>query len=285
MAVNWSERFTTYASFVKFEHTVFSLPLIYAGAILAASGWPTWSDALLILIAAAGARTLALGLNRLIDARLDSHNPRTQGRELPAGHMTRREAWGVVVTGGVVYLGAAALLGMSCLLLAPVPLVLFGVYPYLKRFTSLAHLGLGITWATAPLAGWLAVAKDFHDSLPAWLLALFACLWVAGFDIIYATQDETSDRTTGVHSLPAAIGSERAMDVSLGLHVAAFIVLILLYRMALRGGLTFGLLMFAGLLLLIEHIKRDDVELAFFKVNALLGFVVLLMVMAGVTRT
>ena len=280
----WAERLTTYANFVKFEHTVFSLPLIFAGAILAEQGWPAWTDCVLILIAAAGARTAALGLNRIIDHQLDQRNPRTQSRELPTGRMTVKEAWGIVTMGGIIYLGAAALLGPLCVLFAPVPLLLFAGYPYLKRFTMLAHLGLGITWATAPLGGWLAVAKSFEYSMPAWLLALYSCLWVTGFDIIYATLDEASDRETGVHSLPAKIGYERAMNVALGLHVLAFVVLILLYRLELRGGVTFGLLMFAGLLLLMEHIRRDDVEFAFFKVNALLGFVILGMVIAGMAR-
>lgn len=282
MAASWSERLRTYASFVKFEHTLFSLPMIYAGAILAAQGWVPWRETLLILIAAAGGRTTALGLNRVIDRRLDSQNPRTQRRELPAGRMTLREAWGVIAMGSVIYVSAAALLGTACLLFAPVPLLLFVLYPFCKRFTMLAHLGLGVTWATAPLGGWLAVAKTMSQAQPAWLLALYSCLWVTGFDIIYATLDECSDRATGVKSLPAAIGSERAMDVALGFHVAAFLALVLLYRLELRGGLTFGLLMLAGVLLLMEHIRRDDVEFAFFKVNALLGFIVLGMVAAGV---
>ena len=277
-------RFQTYADFVKFEHTVFSLPMIYAGAILAAQGWLPWRETVLILIAAAGARTTAMGLNRIIDRRLDGCNPRTKSRELPTGRMTMREAWGVVTMGGVIYLGAAAILGPLCLLFAPVPLLLFAAYPFYKRFTPLTHLGLGLTWATAPLGGWLAVAKDFAYSAPAWWLALYSCMWVTGFDIIYATLDEESDRQTHVHSLPAAIGSERAMDVALGCHVVAFLVLVMLYRLELRGGITFGLLMLAGVLLLMEHIKREDVEFAFFKVNALLGFVVLGMVIAGMAR-
>src|SRR3989338_8087574 len=125
MAAKWAERLATYGRFIKFEHTLFSVPLLYAGAVLAATGWPTWSETLLIPVAAAGARAAALRLTRIIDVPFDCRNPRTKDRELPAGRMTMREAWGIVIASGIVYLVAAALLGRWCLLLAPVPLILF----------------------------------------------------------------------------------------------------------------------------------------------------------------
>ncbi len=274
-----------YAQFVKLEHTLFSLPLIYAGSILAADGWPTWRVVSLILIAATAARTVALGLNRIIDRRIDAQNPRTHDRELPAGRLSVLGARRLVGIATLIYVGSAVLLGRICVYYAPIPLILFVIYPYLKRVTFLAHLGLGITWAIAPLGGWLAVAQNFQQSSPVWMLALFACLWVTGFDIIYATLDEASDKAQGLHSLPVAIGHQRALNVALGLHLASFLALTFLYRLELRGGLSFGLLLFAGLLLLIEHLKRDEVEFAFFEVNTVLGFVVLGLVIAGVANT
>jgi len=146
-----ASRFKTYASFVKLEHTVFSLPLIFAGTLLHSRGWPSASLVGLILLAAIGARVMAMGLNRLIDAELDARNPRTKLRELPRGAMQRREAWLIVGLAGLLYLVSAAAIAPICLWLAPIPVILFVVYPYLKRVTSFSHLGLGLAWSLGPL--------------------------------------------------------------------------------------------------------------------------------------
>jgi 4-hydroxybenzoate polyprenyltransferase len=275
-------RLRIYANFVKFEHTVFSVPLVFAGAVLAAGGWPTWWQTGWTVIAAASARTIGMGLNRIIDRRIDARNPRTQDRALPAGHMTVGEAWCVVIVAGACYVLAAASLNTLCLIASPIPIVLFAVYPFLKRVTPLAHLGLGVTWCLAPVAGWMAVAGSIGGAQSAWTLALFCLLWVTGFDIIYATLDAEVDRAQHVHSLPATLGKDRALDIALVLHVSAFIVLVYLYGMALRGSVSFILLLLAALLLLIEHVKHDDVPVAFFRVNAILGCVVFGIVVAGV---
>ncbi|MEK7767872.1 MAG: UbiA-like polyprenyltransferase, partial [bacterium] len=215
-----------YFSFVRFEHTVFALPLILAGALLGQDGRPPIRVLLWIVVAAAGARTCAMALNRLIDASLDARNPRTVDRELPSGRMTPRAGWAVAAAGTAVYLGAAAALGRVCLQLAPVPLVVFAAYPYLKRFTPLAHLGVGIADALGPLGAWAAVraaagAPLLADAEPLWLLVGFTVLWIAGFDVIYATLDETFDRRAGLHSLPAWLGAANALRVSGLLHAAA----------------------------------------------------------------
>lgn len=275
-------RIRSYARFVKIEHTLFALPLLYSGAFLAAEGWPGWATSGWILLAGISARTAAFALNRIVDRQLDRLNPRTANRELPAGIMTLTEAWGVGIAGAALYLLAAYCLGPLCLYLSPIPLIVFAVYPYLKRVTPMAHFGVGLADAFAPLGGWLAVSQSFEGVMPALLLGLFTFLWVSGFDIIYATLDEASDRQHGIHSLPADLGRSRALRISALLHIAAFMVLILLYLGTLRNGIALASLMGIGALLALQHYWSEDVELAFFRLNAVLGFGILGLVAVGV---
>jgi 4-hydroxybenzoate polyprenyltransferase len=271
----------TYARFVKLEHTVFSLPLLYAGAVLAQRGLPPFRSMLLIALAGFGARVAALGLNRLIDREIDAENPRTRARELPSGAMSVAEGGGIVAAGLIAYVAAAWLIAPVLALLAPVPLAIFLVYPYLKRVTSWAHLGVGLGLAMAPLGGWLAITRSVNEPAPGLLLAAFTFFWVSGFDIIYATLDEEFDRRAGLHSLPSRLGRRGALRISAAFHAAAFAALTLLVATALHTPLAWMLLAVAGVLLFLEHRRADDVNLAFFKVNAALGFVVLGVVLAG----
>jgi len=165
-------------------------------------------------------------LNRLVDRRIDALNPRTRVRELPSGTMKLVEAVTLLGVSVAAYLAACALLGPWYLKVSPVPLAVFALYPYLKRFTPLCHFGVGAALALAPLAGFAAAHPDLNTFTPALLLATFALLWVSGFDIIYATLDESFDRTHGVHSLVARLGRARALRVSAVLHAAAFVCLI-----------------------------------------------------------
>ncbi|MCI0405119.1 MAG: putative 4-hydroxybenzoate polyprenyltransferase, partial [candidate division Zixibacteria bacterium] len=203
-----------YARLVKIEHTLFSLPMVYAGAFLAKGFSVTLLEYLLILLAAAGARSTAFALNRIIDARIDALNPRTATRELPAGRIKAAEALGFAVVSALVYVIAAAMLNRWCLILAPIPLAIFVIYPYMKRFTPLAHFGLGAASACAPLGGWMAVSGTFAGSGPSILLGLFSFFWVSGFDIIYAVGDEEFDRKQNLHSLVVSLGKTKALLVS-----------------------------------------------------------------------
>ena len=288
------ERLRTYASFVRFEHTLFSLPLVLAGAFsapgpaLSAGRWG------IIALAAVGARSAAMALNRLIDRRLDSLNPRTMARELPAGRMRVTEAWLLLAVTVALYLGACAALGPWFFEVAAIPLVVFALYPYLKRFTPLCHFGVGAALALAPLAGYAAAHPDLSAPAPAIALAAFALFWVSGFDIIYATLDEDFDRRQRVHSLVAGLGRARALRVAGALHVSA-----LLHRgatLCLMGiGFTVlgpghvgtlwirvataALVAAAAALLYLEQRWAEDVNLAFFKVNVWVGSAVLLVVL------
>jgi 4-hydroxybenzoate polyprenyltransferase len=155
------------------------------------------------------------------------------------------------------------------------------LYPLLKRFTMWAHLGVGAALSLAPLGAFLAVNLGFQGAGPAWTLAAFTFFWVSGFDIIYSTLDEEHDRHAGLHSLPARLGRRRALAISMAFHAAAFACLGILYWMRLEGLAAAWLLLVAGALLYLEHRQADDVELAFFRINALLGFVVLAFVYTG----
>ncbi len=279
-------------SFVKIEHTLFSLPTIYAGMALGLhanrldglQGHSIIGPALLILGAATGARTIGFAMNRIVDRKIDAKNPRTSGRELPTGRMKLREAWMVLIAALLLYLACAASLNSLCLLLSPIPLLVFGMYPYMKRFTVFSHFGLGASLALGPLGAYFAVRPTLAGAVPAILLSLFTWLWASGFDIIYSTSDEAFDKREGLFSLPARFGSARALQLSGVIHFLSFLLLVAVYLVAFRGSMIAGaLLLISGLLLYLEQKRSADVQLAFFKINAVVGFVVLLFVIAGVS--
>jgi 4-hydroxybenzoate polyprenyltransferase len=283
------ERLRTYASFVRLEHTLFSLPLVLAGIFSAPGPALPWSRWALIAVAAVGARTAALAINRLVDRRLDALNPRTARRELPAGRMKLLEAWALLLASGAAYLAACAALGPWYVKVAWVPLLAFTTYPYLKRFTPFCHFGVGAALALAPLAGYAAGHPDLAAPGVALWLAGFALVWVSGFDIIYGTLDEGFDRAHGVHSMVAWLGRPRALQVSSALHLVAWACALGAFVALRQPQATLwtqvpglGLLLVVGALLFLEQKWAEDVNLAFFKVNVVVGFAVLAMVL--VTR-
>jgi len=268
-----ANRLKTYASFIKLEHTVFSLPLIYAGALLGVDDVLSARLVLLILMAAIGGRVAALGFNRLIDVGIDRRNPRTRIRELPRGAMQRWEGWLVVAIGGALYLASAAAIAPICLQLAPIPLVLFAGYPYLKRFTSLSHLGLGLAWSMAPLGGWLAVSHSLANLGEIGWLWLFSVLWVAGFDMLYSLQDYEFDSQLGLQSAAVQFGERGALLTAGLLHLAA---LLSWMGVGILAGLGWiygsGLLLVFGFLLrehwLVHRFGTAQMNQAFFAMNA-----------------
>jgi 4-hydroxybenzoate polyprenyltransferase len=289
-ALTSPNRLGVWASFVRFEHTLFSLPLILAGVFSTIGSPLTATRWLLIAIAAVGARTSAMALNRLIDRRLDALNPRTRGRELPAGRMKTIEAVALLVASTAAYLLACAALGAWFLRVSPIPLAVFAGYPYLKRFTPLCHFGVGLALALAPVAGYAAAHPGLENPWPALWLAGFALAWVSGFDVIYATLDEEFDRAHGVHSMVAWLGRKGALQVSAVLHLIAFACLVGATSRVWSGPLFSSaapwalpalslLLGTAALLLFLEQRWAEDVNLAFFKVNVYVGFVVLAVVL------
>ncbi len=268
-------------SFVKIEHTLFTLPLIYSGFLLGMQENPTATLLLLVLLSAVGARIVAFALNRIIDRNIDKRNPRTATRELPSGTMTLNEAISVLAIGCVVYFGTAAMISRFCLLLSPIPLMIFTVYPYMKRFTALAHFGVGLGMSMAPLGGYFAASPSFDNILPAILLCIFTVFWGAGFDIIYATLDEEFDRKERLYSFVSRFGKSTALMWSSIFHVVAFSALTLLFFTTVRTWYAAPFLLLTGLLLWVEQKKASNVEMAFFRINAGLGFVVFAMIVTG----
>lgn len=214
------KRLTVYLSFVRFSHTVFALPFALAGALLAGRHVPiTWPVILWIVVAMVSARSSAMGFNRLVDARFDGLNPRTAGRELPRGVISRRAAAAFVAVTSGVFVYAAWRLSPFCALLSPVALVIVGWYSLAKRFTTWTQLFLGLAMAVAPVGGWLAVGG--RGGWEPWLLAVAIAAWVAGFDVLYACQDVEFDRSHGLRSIPVRFGVATALTISRLMHVVA----------------------------------------------------------------
>lgn len=260
---------------IKFEHTVFALPFAYVGMVIAANGWPAWSQFLWITVAMAAARTLAMGVNRLADRIIDARNPRTAQRPLVSGRIAPSTAWGGTVVAGLILSFAAWRLGPLPLMLLPGALLFLVGYAFTKRFTWLSHFILGFTDGLAPVGAWVAVRGSLFTNadLPAWLLLGSVTLWIGGFDIIYACQDVAFDRLAGLHAIPARFGVANALALSSLSHVMMMALLV-----ALGSGLDFGWPYWLGLvvvagLLVYEHslVRPDDlsrIDVAFFNINS-----------------
>jgi 4-hydroxybenzoate polyprenyltransferase len=259
---------------IKIGHSVLALPFAFMGAMLAARGWPGGRTAFYILVAMVGARSAAMGFNRLADADLDGLNPRTADRALPAGRVSRRAAVILVVVSSLVFMAAASQLNRLCFLLSPLALAVVLGYSLTKRFTAASHWVLGLSLGIAPVGGWLAV--EGHLGLPALTLSLAVVFWVAGFDILYALQDEEFDRRTGLFSLPSRMGGRKAQRLSAWCHLAAAAGFFLTGRLAGLGGIYLGAVVFSALLLAVQHLllsARAPAQLppAFFTLNGLVG--------------
>ncbi len=205
---------------IKFKHTVFALPFAFMGAFLAQGGIPGLRIFFLVILAMFGARTCAMGFNRIADWKFDLANPRTAKRAIPAGEIKLREAWAMVIPAGLIFFIACYFLNHLTLLLSPFALGLTLFYSLTKRFTWLCHLVLGIALAFSPLGGFVAV-KGTLVGFP-WMLSLGVLFWVAGFDAVYACLDADFDRKAGLNSLPSRFGRQRAFKLAVFFHILAF---------------------------------------------------------------
>jgi 4-hydroxybenzoate polyprenyltransferase len=263
-------RVRLYGRMIKFSHSVFAMPFALASAVLAAVPGMSWRPLVWVVVAMVGARSAAMGFNRLADQDLDARNPRTAGRELPRGLLRRGEVWVFVIASAAALVVAAAMLNPLCLALSPLALLIVFGYSYTKRFTALSHLVLGLALALAPVGAWLALRGQFAAA-PI-VLGLAVLCWVAGFDTIYACQDAEFDRSAGLHSLPARLGVVDALKVARALHVAAVAALAALYWLVPLHPLYLAGVAGVALLLAYEHslVRADDlsrVDAAFFTVN------------------
>ncbi len=272
-----------FASLVKLEHTVFALPFAYVGALLSVHDWPGWSTVGWITLAMIGARTLAMGLNRLIDAEVDARNPRTSGRELPSGTLSRPQVLGLCVLALALFLVAVLQLDPVVRWLWPIPVVLFVVYPYLKRVTWLCHLWLGASLGLAPVGAWVAVTGDLPWE--AWMLGAAVGLWVAGFDLFYSLFDLEHDHQEGLHSWATRFGERGVFAGARAMH-AGVVALLVVAGLGLPVGLAYWLGVLAVAALLgYEHslVRPGDLrrlDAAFFTVNGIISVVFLAFVLA-----
>jgi 4-hydroxybenzoate polyprenyltransferase len=282
-----------WASFVRFSHTAFALPFALAAMAVAARatrGWPGWRTFGLILAAMVCARTCAMAFNRIADRKLDALNPRTAGRHLPAGRISLLSAVTLWVLAGAGLVAASFLLNPVCFYLSPIALVAICFYSLTKRFTDYTHFCLGLALALAPVGAWLAVKGtqiSVMEILQMSVLAAAVVLWLVGFDIIYAIQDYEFDRQHGLHSLVVAWGPRNALQ-------AAFLAHLVMCGLLLGFGLLchfriaylIGWLIIVGCLMLEHWIARrrslNWVNVAFFRLNALISAVFLLVTVAEV---
>jgi 4-hydroxybenzoate polyprenyltransferase len=271
---------------VRFKHTVFALPFAFAGALLARHEVPPAATLGWILLAMVGARSLAMALNRLIDAPIDALNLRTAGRELPSGRLTRAQVLVFCAASLAALLLAVSRLPEPTWYLWPIPVALFVLYPYAKRYTWACHLVLGLTIGLAPVGAWLAV--DGSVDAAAVLLGLGVACWIAGFDIIYALLDVDFDRANGIRSAPARFGAGRALWITRGLHLAAIGLLAGVGAAAGCGPIYFAGVACCAAVLLYENAivasgETGRVATAFGTANGVLSLAYAAFVLAEVT--
>jgi 4-hydroxybenzoate polyprenyltransferase len=263
-----------YARLVKIEHTLFALPFAYVGAFLAVDGVPSAHDLLWVTVAMVGARSLAMALNRLIDARIDALNPRTATREIPAGLLGIGAVVAFCAVSLAVFLTAVWQLDPLVHWLWPIPVLAFVVYPYLKRFTWLCHLWLGAVDGLAPMGAWAAI----RGNLPwqAWALGGAVACWVAGFDLFYALFDVEVDREQGLHSWAVRFGEKGSFAGARALHLLT-VGLLVAAGLGLPVGLPYWLGVVAVAVLLgYEHslVRPGDLrrlDAAFFTMNGVIS--------------
>ena len=273
------------ASLVRIEHTIFALPFAYVGAFLAVDAWPGLADMIWVTVAMAGARTLAMSVNRLVDAEVDARNPRTAARELPSGALSRGQVLGLCLVSLAVFLLAITQLDPIVRWLWPIPVAMFVVYPYLKRVTWLCHLWLGACLGLAPVGAWLAVTGT--APWEAWSLGVAVALWVAGFDLFYSLFDLDHDRAEGLHSWAVRFGA-RGVFVGARVFHTGTIALLAAAGVGLDASLFYwvGVAATAGLLVYEHSIVRPGdlrrLDAAFFTLNGVISVVFFAFVAADV---
>lgn len=269
------KRLQDFNELVMFQHSIFSLPFIFIAMIVSANGWFGFKLLVLGALAAVSARNAAMGFNRYVDRSFDIHNPRTSGRPSVDGRLDSASIAVFTAVNALVFMAAAYFINnLAFYLSLPVLIVLLS-YSYFKRFSSMAHIVLGISLGLAPMAGAIAVLGN----VPLWSiwLSIGVVFWVAGFDLLYSLQDMEFDKTNGLHSIPSKYGSSATLKISALFHALTVIFWGLFVDASGLGIFGIGAVIFSALMLSYEHIlvRRDftQIDRAFFTVNGYLGFV------------
>lgn len=273
--LRWCFRVIVYGRMIKFHHTIFALPFALVALLLAHREHPiTFHLVFWVIMAMVGARSAAMGFNRLVDAKIDAKNPRTAQREIPTGRISLKETALFITGSSLLFILSAAAISEICFWFSfPVLLALFG-YSYTKRFTWLSHVILGLVQGLVPIAVWVAVTGTF--SLKIMTLSLALCTYIAGFDILYACQDVAFDRREGLYSIPARFGLAKAMRFSSILHLITFLSILSIYWIFALSPFYLAFVSAIGILLIVEHrlVRPDDlsrINIAFYHVNSVIS--------------
>lgn len=268
-----------YGKLVMFSHTIFSFSFALVSMVLAAKGLPKASTILWVVVCFMGARTGANAINRVIDAEIDARNPRTAGRQIPKGEIRKGEVIALTTICFIIMVIGAYKLNWLCLALSPAALFLLVIYSYTKRFTFLCHLVLGVTCACAPVGAWLAVTGQL--AIVPLIMGAANTLWVAGFDIIYGSQDYSFDRDNGLHSIPAAFGVKNALLIARIFHIITLCCLAVLGILVPQLGIIYftGLAIIAVLFVIeyrmVSPQNLSNVNIASYSINQLVSIVLL----------
>lgn len=266
-------------SLIRFSHSVFALPFALAAMLVASQGLPSMKLAGLVVLCMVLARTAAMAFNRWTDAEMDQQNPRTKGREIPQGKLSKNYALGLTGVASGLFIGATFFINELCFFLSPLALFILLIYSYTKRFTALAHLFVGLALGISPVGAWMAVTGTL--ALAPIILGLAVLFWVAGFDLIYACQDFDFDKKTGLRSLVVTFGIKDALFLARVFHLYTMILFLSFGMLASLTIFYYGALAFVGIFLVYEHsiVSENDlsrVNAAFFTSNGLVSFVFLL---------
>ena len=272
-----SKKISVLLEMIKFKLTIFAMPFAFTGAFLAADGAPELMVFFWIILAMVGARTSAMGFNRIIDWKFDAANPRTEKRAIPAGEINLTEAWTMVLLAALLFFFSCYQLNQLTLLLSPLALGLTFFYSLTKRFTSLCHLVLGVALAFAPLGGWVAVQGSLAEY--PFALSFGVLFWVAGFDTIYGCLDVDYDRKAGLYSLPSRLGRRNAFRLAVAFHALAFLLFTITgFQMQLNYFYFLGLIVTAGALfyqhLIVSPTDLSRIQASFFSMNGLISITI-----------
>lgn len=262
---------------IKLEHSLFALPFAFTGMIIGAKGIPEINIILWVIVAMVGARSAAMGLNRLIDANIDGKNPRTENRSIPKGLISKKQTFLYIILSLIIYFIATYMINSLAFMLSPIPVLVFILYSYTKRFTNMCHIVLGVALGLAPIGAWVAATGELP--LPAFILGIGVLFWVAGFDILYAIQDIDFDRSQGLYSIPALMGISGALITARVLHIIAFILFFILKFMVGLGTIYLAGILISGAFLAYEHslVSKNDLSklnVAFFNINAYISIII-----------
>ncbi len=269
---------------IKIQHTVFALPFAVMSAFIAAEGWPEAEKMIWIVVCMVGARSAAMAFNRIMDARFDMENPRTQDRALPAGLVDVKSYWLFLIVSSAIFVFAASMLNPLAFYLSPLALIIVFFYSLTKRFTAYSHFWLGLAISIAPVGAWVAIREEI--SFVSLLLGAAVVFWLVGFDILYSCMDVEFDRGSGLKSIPQKYGVANALRISFASHgLMIFFLFILLQFVGVLGTLySAGVVIVAGLLI-YEHslVHPDDlskINVAFFNMNGIISIGLMVFVIA-----